>query len=80
LQKLIDRLRVAAEDADTAAATLESDFRSGGLPFDKFVEEYTALRTKYHSRDMKYQAALQTIPNALAGGGGSGGTASLPMR
>jgi Modifier of rudimentary (Mod(r)) protein len=81
LQKLIDRLRVAAEEADMAAATLESNFRSGALPLDRFIDEYTALRTKYHARDMKYQAALQTIPNALAGGGGGGGGgASPPMQ
>jgi len=68
MQKLIDRLRVAAEEADAAAASLEGDFKSGALPLDRFIEEYTALRIKYHSREMKYQAALQTIPNALAGG------------
>ena len=79
MQKLIDRLRVAAEEADTAAASLEAKFRSGAMSLDEFLEEYTALRTKYHSRDMKYQAALQTIPNALPGGGGGGG-GSPPMR
>jgi hypothetical protein len=71
LQKLIERLRVAAEEADTAAASLEANFRSGALPLDKFIEEYTELRTKYHSREMKYQAALHTIPNALAASSGS---------
>ncbi|KAL4536714.1 hypothetical protein Ndes2437B_g06116 [Nannochloris sp. 'desiccata'] len=65
-EKLIHRLRVAAEEADTAAASLERDFRSGALPLDTFIEEYTALRIKYHSRDMKYQAALQNYPKCFS--------------
>ena len=58
------RLKAAAEEAENEADELEKKYKNGELPVDRFVEEYTSAKVKYHSRDMKYQAALQTIPTA----------------
>ena len=70
-EKLIERLQVAAGDAKQEASVLEQRYKSGELPVERFVEEYGLTMEKFHSRDMKYQAALQTIPTALPPGGRS---------
>ena len=63
-ERLIERLQAAAGAAEGDATALEQQFRAGKVPLEEFVERYTALKAVYHARDMKYQAALQTIPTA----------------
>lgn len=71
-EKLIERLYTASVEANREADALEQQFRAGKLPLDKFVEVYAAAKKKYHARELKYQAALQTIPSALTPGSTTG--------
>ena len=71
-EKLIERLSTASMEANREANALEQQFRAGNLPLDRFIEAYADAKKKYHARELKYQAALQTIPSALTPGSTSG--------
>ena len=43
---------------------LQESFRRGELSSEAFVEQYTALRKLFHQRDLKCQAARQTLLTA----------------
>ncbi|KDD73419.1 hypothetical protein H632_c2196p1, partial [Helicosporidium sp. ATCC 50920] len=61
-QVLMERLRQAAGEADAASEDLVERCRGGELGVDEFVEGYLVERTLFHLRDLKHQAAVQTIP------------------
>jgi hypothetical protein len=61
-ERLIERLARGAAAAGDEAAALEGRLLGGALPVEAFLQDYVAARTRYHSRHLRYQAALQTIP------------------
>lgn len=61
-ETLVSRLGDAAKAAEQEAAAIEQKFRAGGIDTESFVSEYADARKLFHVRDMKYRAALQTIP------------------
>ena len=67
-QRLIERLHAAAEALKDESVALERRLAAGELALDGFVEQYIAIRTRHHSLDLKYHAAVQTIPTTTAVG------------
>lgn len=64
-ERLIERLKDAADAALSEGVALEKSFLAGEIQdAGQFVEQFTSARVRYHSRDMKYQAARQTIPTS----------------
>lgn len=64
-EALMGRLAEAAAAADERSAMLASQLEAGELSVERFVEEYVRTRALYHQRDLKHQAASQTIPPQL---------------
>jgi hypothetical protein len=59
--------------SDEQSSNLETALLDGSMPVDVFLEEYVRLRAEFHSRDIKYRTALQTIA-------GVGGRRSVSLR
>lgn len=62
LQRLIERLHQSAQGLEAGSRTLERRLQGGELRVEDFVRQYLDIRTQYHTQDLKYHAALQTIP------------------
>ncbi|CAK0784324.1 hypothetical protein CVIRNUC_007528 [Coccomyxa viridis] len=58
---LIESLSKAAAKADEDSDALYDRFSSGGVAVDGFVAQYVRARTLYHQRELKCQAAQQTL-------------------
>lgn len=57
---LIAVLAAAAEAADAESNALFDKFSATEIPLDAFVQQHVKLRTLYHTRELKRQAAQQT--------------------
>ena len=58
---LIESLSKAAAKADEESDALYDRFSSGEVAVDGFVAQYVRARTLYHQRELKCQAAQQTL-------------------
>ncbi len=58
---LIDSLSKAAAKADEDSDALCEKFSAGGCTVDSFLAQYVKARTLYHQRELKCQAAQQTL-------------------
>ena len=58
---LIDSLSKAAVKADEDSDALYEKFSAGGCTVDSFLAQYVKARTLYHQRELKCQAAQQTL-------------------
>ena len=58
---LIESLSKAAAKADEDSDALYEKFSSGECTMDSFVAQYVRGRTLYHQRELKCQAAQQTL-------------------
>lgn len=67
-----EKLEEAVSAADATSSALVSDFMSGDVPLDQFVQKHVDMRVDHHVLDLKRQAA-ETL---LAGSGTSGGGAA----
>jgi len=59
---LIERLHRSAQGLEASSKTLERKLQGGQLRVEDFIRQYLEIRTQYHTQDLKYHAALQTIP------------------
>jgi len=60
---LICRLQEAVREAEAEGEQLLGQLASGELSVEAFVERYTRAQAQYHQRDLKLQAAQQTLPS-----------------
>lgn len=60
---LIRRLQEAVREAEAEGEQLLGQLASGELSVEAFVERYTRAQAQYHQRDLKLQAAQQTLPS-----------------
>lgn len=67
-----EKLEEAVSAADAASSALVSDFMSGNVPLDQFVQKHVDMRLTHHVLDLKRQAA-ETL---LADNGSLGGARS----
>ena len=58
---LIDKLRVEAAKSDEQSEELYDKFMEGQMTPEAFVAEYCKLRKVFHIRELKQQAAAQTL-------------------
>lgn len=58
---LIESLSRAAAKADEDSDALSEKFFSGDCTMESFVAQYVKARTLYHQRELKCQAAQQTL-------------------
>lgn len=58
---LIESLSKAAAQADQDSDALYEKFSSGECSLDAFLAQYVKGRTLYHQRELKCQAAQQTL-------------------
>ena len=61
------RLAAAAVAADEQSGMVTAKLEAGELGVEGWVERYVLARALFHRRDLKHQAALQTIPTHGAG-------------
>ncbi len=57
------RLQEATREAEEQGEQLLAQLGSGELGLEAFVERYTRAQATYHQRDLKLQAAQQTLPS-----------------
>ena len=55
------RLQEAVRDAEGEGELVLQQLGAGELSLEAFVERYTKVQAKYHQRDLKLQAAQQTL-------------------
>lgn len=58
------RLQEAAKQAEEEGERLLGQLSGGQLALEPFVEQYTRVQASFHQRDLKLQAAQQTLPGA----------------
>lgn len=58
---LVAALQRAVNESDTASEKIYDAFQAGDRPVEPFIEEYTKLRTVYHTRELKRLAAQQML-------------------
>lgn len=58
---LIESLSKAAAKADEDSDALYEKFSCSEIPVDSFVAQYVRARKLYHQRELKCQAARQTL-------------------
>lgn len=63
-QALIEALASQAAQTEAEADALQDAFKKGEVSSEAFVERYTQLRKVFHQRDLKCQAAGQTLVSA----------------
>lgn len=59
--QLIAHLKGATDAVDEQSSELCATFTAGDMPVEAFVPQYIKLRTLYHERELKGQAALQML-------------------
>lgn len=64
MQALLQRLKFAAQEAERAGEVMVAAVSSGQLSPDAWTEQYIKARAAFHARDLKYQAAQLSIPQA----------------
>lgn len=58
---LVAALKKAVDESDAASEKVYDAFQAGERPVEPFIDEYTKLRTVYHSRELKRLAAQQML-------------------
>lgn len=58
---LVAALKKAVDESDAASEQVYDAFQAGERPVEPFIDEYTKLRTVYHSRELKRLAAQQML-------------------
>ena len=58
---LVAALKKAVDESDGASEKVYDAFQAGERPVEPFIDEYTKLRTVYHSRELKRLAAQQML-------------------
>ncbi|KAK9841694.1 hypothetical protein WJX74_010240 [Apatococcus lobatus] len=58
---LVAALKRAVDESDAASEKVYDAFQAGERPVEPFIDEYTKLRTIYHSRELKRLAAQQML-------------------
>lgn len=61
-ENLMAGVNAAATAAHQSSLDIERQFKNGQLHAEDFVEQYTAARVQHHTLDLKYKAAVVTIP------------------
>lgn len=67
-----EKLEEAVSAADATSSALVSDFMSGDVPLDQFVQKHVDMRVNHHVLDLKRQAAETLLAGSGASGGGAG--------
>ena len=62
LAPLACRLQEAVRAAEAEGEQLQQQLSAGELSLDAFVERYTRAQAACHQRDLRLQAAQQTLP------------------
>lgn len=56
------RLQEATREAEEQGERVLAQLGAGEVGLEAFVERYTRVQATYHQRDLKLQAAQQTLP------------------
>lgn len=67
-----EKLEEAVSAADAASSALVSDFMSGAVPLEQFIQKHVDMRLNHHALDLKRQAAEALLAGSGASGGGRG--------
>jgi hypothetical protein len=67
-----EKLEEAVSATDAASSALVSDFTSGDVPLELFVQQHVEQRTQHHVLDLKRQAAEALLAAADTAGGAGG--------
>lgn len=58
-ERLMERLRAAITESETASESLTKSMLSSSISFDSFLSQYIACRRKYHERYLKLEQLKQ---------------------
>lgn len=64
-----EKLEEAVSAADAASSALVSDYMSGDVVLDQFVQKHVEQRIQHHVLDLKRQAAETLLSNTAAPAG-----------